>query len=374
MAILDSYTQGSTREDLIDVITTVVNKKTTLLSALDVTRAKGTLHEWTTDDYAAPGDNAQIEGSAAGAADATTKVKLNNYCQIVRKVASVSDTTKFIDKAGVKSEMDYQILKKTGEMARDMERILQEGSKQAGASATAARRCGGVHYWLSTNRSSMATSVVSGTCTGNGTTLVINVSAGHGAAAGDIILLTGGTGQGQARKIISVATNALTVGVTGATTLLAPVTSATVATDNTTKYSIYKTPKALTFATVNAGLAAMADAGGDADFIMVDSAQKQAISGFATANRRSTNGDKTFVEAIDILESDFGNVNVRYTPQAPVSSVTIMDSSKWRLANLRNVTPVALAKVGSSEEQMIEAEFTLESLGENASASVFGAV
>jgi len=374
MAILDSYTQGSTREDLIDVITTVANKKTPLLSSLDVTRATGTLHEWTTDTYRAPADNAQIEGSAAGAASATTKTKLNNYCQIVREVASVSDTTKFIDKAGVKSEMDYQILKKTGEMARDMERILFEGYKQAGTSAASPRRAGGVHYWLSTNRSSMATSVVSGTCTGNGTTLVINVAAGHAATAGDIILLTGGTGQGQARKIISVAVNALTVGVAGASTELAPVTSPTVATDATTTYTIYKTPKALTFAAVNSGLATMADAGGDADIILVDSTQKRAITGFGTPNRRSTNKDKTFVDAIDILESDFGNVNVRYAPQAPVSSVTIMDSSKWRLANLRNVTPVALAKVGSSEEQMIEAEFTLESLGENSSAVVFGAL
>jgi len=374
MAILDSYTQGSTREDLIDLITTVARKETPLLSSLDVTRATGTLHEWTTDTYAPPADNAKIEGGAASAGNATSKTKLNNYCQIVEKVAEVSDTTEAISKAGVTNEMDYQVLKKTGEMARDMERVCFEGYKQAGASATSARRAGGVHYWLTTNRSSMATSTVTGTCTGNGTTLVINVAAGHGSAAGDIILLTGGTGQGQARKIISVATNALTVGVSGDTTELAPVTSATVATDNTTTYIIYKTPKALTFDVVNSALADAYNAGGSPDEILVDSAQKQAISGFATANRRSGTKDRTYADAIDVLESDFGTINVKYANQAPVSSVTILDSTKWRLANLRNVKPVKLAKVGSSERTMIEAEFTLEALGENSSSVVFGAL
>lgn len=374
MAILDSYTQGSSREDLIDLVTVVVNKETPALSGLDVTRATATLHEFTTDTYAAPADNAKIEGAAASAGSASTKVKLTNHCQIVEKVAEVSDTTEAITKAGISKEMDYQVLKKTGEMARDMERVIFEGYKQAGASATAARRAGGVHYWLTTNRSSMATTVVSGTCTGNGTALVVNVAGGHGSAAGDIILLTGGTGQGQARKIISVNVNALTVGVLNATTMLAPVTSSTVSTDNTTTYTIYKTPKALTFGTVNLALAACRDAGGMPDEILVDSTQKAAISGFATANRRSGSKDKTFTDVVDVLESDFGNIAVKYAPQAPVSSVTILDSTKWRLANLRNVKPVKLAKLGSSERTMIEAEFTLEALGENSSASIFGAL
>jgi len=374
MAILDSYTQGGNREDLIDLVTTVARKETPLLSSMDVTRAKGTLHEFTTDTYRSPADNAHIEGAAASAASATTRVKLNNYTQIVQEVASVSDTQEIVDKAGVVSEMDYQILKKTGELARDMERVCFEGTKNAGASASKARRAGGLHYWATTNRTSMATSVVSGTCTGNGTTLVVNVAAGHGSAANDIILLTGGTGQGQARKIISVSTNALTVGVSGQTTELAPVTSASVATDNTTTYTIYKTPKALTFAVINAALATSFNAGGTPNEILVDSTQKQAISGFLTANRRGTQSDKKFTEAVDVLDTDFGTISVKYANQAPVSSVSIVESGKWRLANLRAIKPVPLAKVGSSTEKMIEAEFTIEALGENANAMIFGAL
>jgi hypothetical protein len=150
--------------------------------------------------------------------------------------------------------------------------------------------------------------------------------------------------------------------------------SATVATDNTTTYTIYKAPKALTFAVVNAGLASAFDAGGSPDEILVDSTQKQAISGFATANRRTQGKDKSFTEAVDILESDFGTISVKYANQAPVSSVTILDSSKWRLANLRNVKPVPLAKQGSSERVMIEAEFTIEALGENSSSVIYGAL
>lgn len=374
MAILDTYTQGSNREDLIDLVTTVARKETPLLSSLDVTRATGTLHEFTTDAYRIPGDNAQIEGSAAGAASATTRVKLNNYCQIVREVASVSDTQEIVDKAGVASEMDYQVLKKTGEMARDMERILHEGTKDAGSSAATGRRSAGLGYWMSSNVSHAATTVVTGTCTGNGTTLVINVAGGHGSAAGDVIVTTGGTGWGQCRAIISVSTNALTVGVAGTVTLLAPVTSPTVATDNTTTYAIYKTPTALTFSDVNGGLANAYNAGGSPDMILVDSVQKQAISGFATSNRRTQGADKQFTESVDILESDFGTIAVKYANQNAIGAVNILDSSKWRLANLRNIKPVDLAKVGSSVEKMIEAEFTLESLGENASAVVYGAL
>lgn len=360
MAILDTYTQGGNREDLIDLVTTVAYKKTPLLSSLDVTRATGSLHEWTTDSLDSAGDNAQIEGSDVTFGTLTPRTKLNNYCQILRKEGQISDTQEIVGKAGVKSEYKDQVQKKLVELARDTEYALWNGVKTAGAASSTARRMGGVFHWASTNRTSMATSTVTGTASAGAAT-TITAAAGHGSAVNDQILLTGGTGAGQYRTITNVAANVLTVAAWD------------VVPDATTTYIIYKTPKALTSSVVNTALSSAYDSGGEPDCIFVASKQKIAVSGFMAANRAYNDKNKAFTDRVDMMETDFGDVAVKHDLFVPAGTVAALELAKWRVANLRPVKPTKLAKTGSSEKFMVEAECTLESLGESASALVHGA-
>jgi hypothetical protein len=114
-------------------------------------KAKQTLEEWQTDGFRAPGSNAQVEGDAASYSTPAATVRLGNYTQIVRETASVSGTTESIDKAGRKSEMAYQIMKRGVEIRTDLEWAVTQAQAADGGGATTARKFAALQCWLKTN-------------------------------------------------------------------------------------------------------------------------------------------------------------------------------------------------------------------------------
>jgi len=361
MAVLSSYTQSGNREDLIDVVTRVAVEETPFLSTIAKTKATGTLHEWMTESLDAPVDNAQIEGSTATFGNLSQRTRLNNYCQISRKTGQISDTQESVLKAGVSSEYSHQVEKATKELARDMERVLWQGTKNTG-STSAARRSGGFLHFVSSNRVSLTNGTgadLTGTATA-GSATTISIAAGT-AAVGDQVLITGGTGAGQYRVVTGVATLVLTVAAWD------------VAPDNTSTYVVYTAPVALTETAVGDGLQAAKDAGGNPNAIYVSGKQKRAISGFATGLRQVVDQNKVLTATVDIYQSDFGNIQLKYDRWTPEGTVAIVDEKMFRTAFLRPINVKELARDGSSRKFMIEGEYCLESLGENASAAVFGA-
>jgi len=361
MATLQTYQAVGNREDLINVLTRVAVEETPFLSSLARTQAKGTLHEWITESLDSPADNAQVEGADASFGTLTPRTRLGNYTQISSKTGMISDTQEAVNKAGVASEYSHQVEKAMKELARDMERVMWQGTKSVGT-ASAARRCGGVFYWTSTNRVTNGTSTtVTGTATAGGAN-TITVAAGHGSAATDHILLTGGTGQGQYRRITNVATNVLTVHENW-----------DVQPDNTTTYIIYKADVAINETSFNDGIQNARDAGGKPTRAFVDGKTKRGVSAFSTSIRRVNDGNKTQTAAIDVYDSDFGPISMEYDTWAPVGTVSLIDTKMWKLATLQPVKVEELARTGTARKFQIVSEYTLESLGENANALVLGA-
>jgi hypothetical protein len=84
-------------------------------------RATGKLHEWTEDVLLAAAKNAKVEGAVAGADISQPVNELNNYCQIMDKVAEITGTMEEVDKYGRDSEMAYQLELRYGELANDEE-------------------------------------------------------------------------------------------------------------------------------------------------------------------------------------------------------------------------------------------------------------
>ena len=364
MAVLNTYSQAGNREDLIDVVTRIAFEDTPFLSSLPKKRATGTYHEWVKETLDAPTDNAQVEGSTYTFGTLTPRTRLGNYCQISRKTGSVSETQEAVLKAGVKSEYQRQVEKAMKELARDMERALWQGSLNAG-SATVARRLGGVMYWISTHRvvNSTATSVTGTAQAGAANTITVAIGQGATAAANTShILITGGTGAGQYRRVTAVAGDVLTVN-----------DNWNVVPDATSTYTLYNGGVALTDTSLNDAIQAARDAGGKVDKVFVDGKTKRAISGFAQGIRRVASDSKTLTASIDVYDSDFGPVNIQYDPWAPIGAPVCIDSKTWGLATLRPVKVEQTAKVGSSKDFAIEAEYTLEALGEEANAVVLAA-
>ena len=153
-----TYDAIGNREDLKDFITNISPTKTPFQSGIATVNATSTKHEWQTDSLAsASGTNAVIEGDDATTDSATATTRLFNYTQILDKVPRVTGTQRAIDSAGRADEMDYQILKRTKEIKRDLETSLLANNAQVAGDDTTARELGGIESFIATNDSLGAT-------------------------------------------------------------------------------------------------------------------------------------------------------------------------------------------------------------------------
>src|SRR5262244_674954 len=134
----DSYHSIGNKDDLSEVIYNISPTQTPFLSMAQRLKATNTFHEWQTDSLAAAAQNAVIEGDDATLDVISPTQRVGNYTQISDKTVVVSGTQEAVDKAGRKSELSYQIAKRSKELKRDMEFILT-GNQASVAAAPPSR-------------------------------------------------------------------------------------------------------------------------------------------------------------------------------------------------------------------------------------------
>jgi hypothetical protein len=135
------------REDLADFIDRITPSDTPLYSMIAKNKATGITHEWQVDALRAAGSNAQAEGDDSTATAVTPTVRLKNTTQILKEVASVSGTQEAVDKAGRKSEMNYQLAKKSAELKLDIEYAFTQNN----VTAASPRKLRGLVGWMGDN-------------------------------------------------------------------------------------------------------------------------------------------------------------------------------------------------------------------------------
>ena len=120
---------ASNREDLANFISNIVRDETPFMSSCGKSKATAILHEWSTDELAAPAANNNAEGAAFPGTPSAGPVvaRLNNKTQIFTKSIEVSGTMENVSKAGRKSEFKYQSEKRGKELMRDIEWALTTG-------------------------------------------------------------------------------------------------------------------------------------------------------------------------------------------------------------------------------------------------------
>ena len=140
------------------------------------------------------------------------------------------------------------------------------------------------------------------------------------------------------------------------------------------------TNRALTEAMLKEVLREAWNNGGDPECIVVGSFNKQVISGFTgNATRMKTAEDKKLMAAIDLYDSDFGELQIipdRFCrPILGGSDTTgdlwVIQKDMLALATLRPVGIESLAKTGDSDRRQILTEFTLEVRNQKACGAVF---
>lgn len=132
------------REDLTDIIDRITPTETPFYSMIKKAKASGTLHEWQTQALRAAGANAHAEGDDSTATAVTPQVRLGNRTQILKEVASVSETQEAVNKAGQQGEMAKQLALKSAEMKLDLEFALTRNA----VTATSPRQMRGLVGWM----------------------------------------------------------------------------------------------------------------------------------------------------------------------------------------------------------------------------------
>jgi hypothetical protein len=153
-----TYESVGNREDLSDAIYSISPTDTPFQSAIGKTKASAVYHEWQTDALAdAVSTNAELEGFEVTRVTSAPTVRVGNYCQILSKNVTVSATEEAISRAGRDKEMAYQLLKRSKELKRDLEKTITGVQGQNAGAAGTARKLRAIGSWLSSNESRQTT-------------------------------------------------------------------------------------------------------------------------------------------------------------------------------------------------------------------------
>lgn len=308
-----AYTQVNIREDLINAVYNVDPFKTPFLNMAKKGKANQTYHEWNIDSLAAQNTgNAAVEGDNPANIVVSPTTRHGNYLQISNKTIQISGTSQAVVAAGGTNKMGYQLLKKSKELKRDMEGILTANAARNAGSASTARVSAGLPSWLVTNT----------------------------------VFQTGGTPSG-ANPAASDGTGTRTDN-----SVLAAVSEANL-----------KTALQLVYT----------NSGESPEYGLVSPKNKQNVSGFAGPGTRFIKvEDKVLRTAVDVYESDFGEVKI--IPDiflARSKDIFFINPNYVRVAYLRPFQTIPLAKTGDSDQKMLLVEYTLELGNEKAHGGIF---
>lgn len=304
------YDRKGLRESLSDRIYNVDPSETAAVSMFGRgPRAKQTLEEWQTDGFRSPGSNKHIEGDAASYTTPSATVRVGNYTQILRETASVSGTVESVDKAGRKSEMAYQIMKRGVEIRMDLEwAVTQAQAADAGGAGTA-RSFASLNAWVKTNVDY---------ATGDGSNPVYTSGVPSGVR-----------GDGTQRAFTeTIAKNVFQLGYT-----------------NGAKFKV----------------------------LMVGPYNRQVVSetfkGIVSRNFDISNVDPrptATIASIDVYVSDFGTVRIIPNRIQRERDAWFIDPEFAEMRDLRPFHTTKLAKTGDSDQKMVLLETTLAVLNEQA--------
>ena len=133
------------------------------------------------------------------------------------------------------------------------------------------------------------------------------------------------------------------------------------------------TPRALDEASIMDVMQQVYSAGGDPDCILINPIHALSIAAFATSGS-GTSRDfaqaKTYVNAVDVIRTPFGDIDVILDRFQDAGSALVIDKEYWRKDVLRATKTTPLAKTGSSTKLMMETELTLAALNPKASGMV----
>jgi len=294
------------REDLSNIITNIAPEETPYMSNIGRESISNSLFEFQSDTLAAAAANKQIEGDDVASFDAVTAtVRLQNYAQISRKTIILSATEEVVNKAGRRSELAYQIAKRSAELKRDQEFTMLNNAVAAAGSTSTARGTASLGAWVKTNVD----------------------KASDGTNPSYTTLPSSARTDGTVRTFTE--------------TILKNVIQQV--------WSAGGTPKILMTGPVN-------------------KQRVSGFSGIASSRFNINGGEKpaTLIGAVDLYVSDFGTVAVIANRFQRERDAWVLDPEYAKMVVLRPYQQIELAKTGDAEKRMLLVEWGHKVLAENA--------
>jgi len=294
------------REDLSNIITNIAPEETPYMSNIGRESISNSLFEYQTDTLAAAAANKQIEGDDVASFDAVTAtVRLQNYAQISRKTIILSATEEVVNKAGRRSELAYQIAKRSAELKRDQEFTMLNNAVAAAGSTSTARGTASLGAFLKTNVD----------------------KASDGTNPSYTTLPSSARTDGTVRTFTE--------------TILKNVIQQV--------WSAGGAPKILMTGPVN-------------------KQRVSGFSGIASSRFNINGGEKpaTLIGAVDLYVSDFGTVAVIANRFQRERDAWVLDPEYAKMTVLRPYQQIELAKTGDAEKRMLLVEWGHKVLAENA--------
>ena len=294
------------REDLSNIITNIAPEETPYMSNIGRESISNSLFEYQTDTLAAAAANKQIEGDDVASFDAVTAtVRLQNYAQISRKTIILSATEEVVNKAGRRSELAYQIAKRSAELKRDQEFTMLNGAVAAAGNTSTARGTASLGAFLKTNID----------------------KASDGTNPSYTTLPSSARTDGTVRTFTE--------------TILKNVIQQV--------WTSGGAPKILMTGPVN-------------------KQRVSGFSGIASSRFNINGGEKpaTLIGAVDLYVSDFGTVAVIANRFQRERDAWVLDPEYAKMTVLRPYQQIELAKTGDAEKRMLLVEWGHKVLAENA--------
>lgn len=355
-----SYRAEGNREDLVDIITNISPDENFLQAKFGRTAVTGMSHDWLCDSLRPAGVNRKKEDEDFATAEAVARIRLNNYIQHMMVGYKVTDAQESVLKAGIKSEIAYQMVKAGKELSRDLENaILRNADAIAGTSGTGGQM-GGVRYY--NGGEAIPIAQTGGVFTFNN----------HKLQTGGAVLFyipTGGT---------------LPVGVTGGKLYFVRVISAN-------SFKIYPTPQdaqadtnSITptgngtnaFVTrsniisLNGNITEQAfndlmqigwQQGASIESAVMSGKNKRSVSAFTAGATKNRDADATKVKnVVSVYETDFGIVNLESHRQQTDDRIDFFEYQYWKLAYLKPFHVEDVQRKGTYTEKVITGMVTLE--------------
>ena len=131
------------------------------------------------------------------------------------------------------------------------------------------------------------------------------------------------------------------------------------------------TARAITMSLITEALRKAWEAGGEPDKLICSGNQKVAISGLTTSNTKNIDAKKKeIVEAVDVIDTNFGRVEIVASRFMADDSVYVIDPNYFKVAYLRKFQKHDLPDTFDGKAGFIVGEATLEGRGEKGQAII----